>query len=171
MKKIRIIEEKNMARYSLIPRGIKKDLEPFIWLRQEVDSLFDNFWKSSGIFTHISPYEKQFPLLPNIDVSETENEFVVTAELPGLKEKDINVEVRNNLLRISGEKKLDREEKGKNFYHMERMSGSFDRSFQLPSRINEDNIQANCKNGVLTIILPKSEEGKNNTKRIEVKKE
>ena len=90
-----------------------------------------------------------------LDVSETDNEFTVTADLPGLEEKDINVEVSNNILRIGGEKKLDHEEKGKNFHRIERVSGSFDRSIQLPSPINEENIQASFKNGVLTITLPR----------------
>lgn len=162
--------EENMARRSLIPFNFGKELEPFNWLRREVDSLFDNFWRSSSLQSPLSLYEREFPLTPDLDVSEMDNEFTVVADLPGLEEKDINVEINNNILRISGEKKVDREEKGKNFHRIERLSGSFNRSIQLPALINEDNVQASFKNGVLTITLPKSAEAKTKAKHIEVKK-
>jgi HSP20 family protein len=159
-----------MARHSLIPFNFRKDLEPFNWLRREVDSLFDNFWRSPSLQPQLSLYERELSLTPDIDISETDNEFTVVADLPGLEKKDINVEINNNILKISGEKKLDREEKGKNFHRIERVSGSFNRSIQLPNLINEHNVQASFKNGVLTITLPKSAEAKTKAKHIEVKK-
>lgn len=159
-----------MTNHPLFPFNFKRDLDPFNWLRREVDTLFDTLWRSPNLQSQPSSYERNFPLIPDIDVSETHNEFTISADLPGLEEKDINVDIYNNILRISGEKKLEREEKDKNFYRMERLSGSFDRSIQLSSAINEDNIQANFKNGVLTITLPKSAENPNGIKHIEVKK-
>ncbi len=162
--------EEHMARRSLMPFSFGKDLEPFNWLRREVDSLFDNFWRSSSLQPQLSLYERGFPLIPDIDISEADDEFTVIADLPGLEEKDIKVEINNNILRISGEKKVDREEKSKNFHRFERVAGSFNRSIQLPSLINEDSIQASFKNGVLTITLPKSAEAKTKAKHIEVNK-
>lgn len=159
--------EKKMSQRSLFPFNFSKDLEPFSWLRREVDALFDNFWRSSRLQPSLNLYEKELSLTPDIDVSETDNEFIVVADLPGLEEKDIHVEINNNTLRISGEKKGDREEKGKNFHRVERLSGFFTRSIQLPLLINEENIEANFKNGVLTITLPKSADAK--TKHIDVK--
>lgn len=108
--------------------------------------------------------------MPDVNVSETDNEFTVTADLPGLEEKDINVKISNNILRIGGEKKLDHEGKDKNFHRIERVSGSFNRSIQLPTPIKDENVQASFKNGVLTITLPKSAEAKTKAKHIEVKK-
>lgn len=156
-----------MSRRSLMPSSFEQGLEPFDWLRNRVDELFDNVGNNPlamGIGSR-----GYYALLPDIDVSETENEFIVTTDLPGLEEKDINVELSNNILRISGEKKIDREEKGKNFHCVERTCGSFNRSVQLPKSINEDNVQAKFKNGVLTISIQKSNDSKNKTKRIEVK--
>ena len=159
-----------MSRHSLIPFNFKKDLEPFNWLRREIDTLFDNFWGASRLQPQLSSYARNFPLTPDIDIAETDKEFTISVDLPGLEEKDIKVDVRGNILRISGEKNLDHEEKDKNFYRIERMSGFFDRSIQLPGSINNENVQANLKNGVLTITLPKSVEAANNIKHIEVKK-
>lgn len=156
-----------MARRSLMPFNFRRDLEPFNWLRREMDDLFDHFWRSS----RLRPFsDREFLLAPDVDVSETDNEVIVVADLPGLEEKDINIEMSNNMLRISGEKKIDREEKGKNFHRIERISRSFNRSIQIPADINNDNVQANFKNGVLTVTLPKSEEARAQAKRIEVKK-
>lgn len=163
--------EEKMARRSLIPFNFRKDFEPFNWLRREVDNLFDNFWRSPNQQPQLGLYEREkgFNLIPDTDISETDNEFTVITDLPGLEEKDINVDIQNNILRIRGEKKVDREEKGRDFHRVERLSGSFNRSIQLPSIINEENAQANFKNGVLTVTLPKSAEAKSKSKHIEIK--
>lgn len=153
-----------MARRSLMP--FKNDLEPFNWLRREVDHLFDNLWGTPTFKSQLG----HFPMRVNIDVCETENDLTITADLPGLEEKDIKVEVNNNILLISGEKKIDHEEKGKNFHRVERSSGFFSRSVQLPLSIDENNIEAKFKNGVLIITLPKSLEAQSKAKKIEVKK-
>ncbi len=136
---------------------------PFDSFRREIDSVFDEFFslKPSSLFDS--------DWLPSIDVDENEKEFTVTAELPGMEEKDINVTLENNILTIAGEKKEEKEEKdeNRNRYHAERCYGSFSRSVSLPEEIKQDKIKAKFKNGVLSINIPKDESAEK--KRISVK--
>ena len=103
---------------------------------------------------------------PRIDVSENDNKFEVSAELPGLDRDDIKIEVQNNILTISGEKKSVREEDNDDTYLCERAYGRFSRSFELPALVESEGIKAGFKNGVLTLNLPKVEAAK--PKQIEV---
>ena len=144
--------------------------DPFNWLRQEVDQLFQNIWPVPSKLSESFPSQRLFPALPNLDVAENEKEFTVTADVPGLEDKDIKVEFSNKVLTIKGEKKLNLEEKQKNYYLADRWGGSFSRSIQLPLPINESLIQAQVKDGVLHIILPKLEGDEKQVKSIEVKK-
>jgi HSP20 family protein len=102
-------------------------------------------------------------------VKENDKNYQVTAELPGMDENDIEVTLDNNALTISGEKKQETEDKGQNYYRMERSYGSFQRSISLPPGIESDNIDANFNKGILTITLPKTTEAQQHTKRIPVK--
>ena len=97
---------------------------------------------------------------PAIDIAEKDNEFVVKAEVPGCKADDIDISVHGSTLTISGEKKAEEEKKEKGYYHVERSYGSFRRDFNLASDIDSEKIEATCKDGVLTIKLPKSEKAK-----------
>jgi HSP20 family protein len=94
---------------------------------------------------------------PQVDISETEMEYRVTAELPGLEEKDFDVSLDGDLLTLKGEKKVEREEKGEGFSHVEISSGSFHRAFRLPVEVKADGVKAAFKNGVLTVTLPKAD--------------
>jgi HSP20 family protein len=94
---------------------------------------------------------------PPVDVRETEDAFVVTAELPGLSREDIQITLENNILRVSGERKFERDEKQDNYHRIERSYGAFTRSFALPSQVDADRVQAAFKDGVLTITVPKAE--------------
>lgn len=96
--------------------------------------------------------------VPSIDVSETDNQFLITAELPGMKKEDINISLENSRLSISGERSFENEEKGKTFHRVETQYGSFNRSFQLPDNISEDSISATYEDGLLNISIDKSEE-------------
>lgn len=147
-----------------------RNRDPFNWLRQEVDQLFQNIWPVPSKLSESFPSQRLFSALPTLDVSESEKEFTVTADVPGLKEKDLKVEFCNKVLTIKGEKKLNREEKQKNYYLAERWGGSFRRSIQIPLPIDENLIQAHVKDGVLHIILPKVEGIEKQIKSIEVKK-
>jgi HSP20 family protein len=102
---------------------------------------------------------------PAIDVADKENEIIVRAEVPGCKAEDVDITVNRNILTISGEKKEEHEQKDKGYYHIERSYGSFRRDISLPAEVKSDKIEAACKDGILTIKLPKSE----GTKAIKVK--
>jgi HSP20 family protein len=95
--------------------------------------------------------------IPSIDISETDGQFLITAELPGMKKEDINLNIENGGLTIHGERKSEQEEKGKTFHRVETRRGSFNRSFQLPDYVDEDTINASYKNGVLQISMDKAE--------------
>jgi HSP20 family protein len=104
---------------------------------------------------------------PLVDISEDANEYLVKAELPELKKEDVKVSVENGELTISGERKSEKEEKGKKFHRIERSYGSFLRSFTLPESVSGERVVAEFKDGLLTVHLPKDEKAK--PKSIEVK--
>jgi len=104
---------------------------------------------------------------PRVEITELDDHFEVSAELPGLKRDDIKVEMQNNILTVSGEKHSERKKDDRNIHVCERIYGSFNRSFQIPNHVKADSIKAEFKNGVLTLNLPKEEEAK--PKQIEVK--
>ena len=107
--------------------------------------------------------------VPAIDMSEDEKAYKISAELPGLDAKDVDVSVSGNMLVLKGEKRQEREEKDKNYYLSERAFGSFQRSFELPASIDRDKVAADFSKGVLTITLPKTPEAQKQQKKIEVK--
>lgn len=95
---------------------------------------------------------------PTVDIFETENELVLSAEVPGINEKDIEIKIEDNTLTLRGERKFENETKEENYHRIERAYGSFFRSFSLPLSINQDIIKAEHLNGVLKIIMPKKPE-------------
>jgi HSP20 family protein len=105
--------------------------------------------------------------LPAVDVSESGEQYFIHAEIPGLSRDEVKITLENNILTISGEKKLDRELKERDFHLTERSHGQFTRSFTLPSRVDSQAIKANFKDGVLEIELPKAPEAK--AREIEIK--
>jgi HSP20 family protein len=150
---------------------------PFETLRREVDRLFEDFgrdlWRSpfrSSVF-NIEPWQSElkFAAAPAVDVVEKDNAFEITADLPGMDEKNVEVQVVNGNLTIKGEKKEEKEEKKKDFYLQERRFGSFERSFGIPEGVDADKIEAVFKKGVLTVTLPKKPEAQKPTKKIDVK--
>jgi HSP20 family protein len=110
-----------------------------------------------------------FGAAPAVDVTETERAYEITAELPGLDEKNIEVKLAEGVLTIKGEKQEEKEEKKKDYYLQERSFGSFQRAFQVPDGVDTDKIEAAFKNGVLTLTLPKSAEAQKAEKKIAVK--
>ncbi len=93
---------------------------------------------------------------PPVDVRETEDAFIVTAELPGLSREDIQITLENDILRVSGERKFERDEKPENYHRIERSYGAFTRAFPLPSQVDAERVQAAFESGVLTITVPKA---------------
>ena len=104
--------------------------------------------------------------LPAFDISETEDEVIVKAEVPGMDVEDIDITLTDGLLTIKGERKLEKEDKGENYHRIERQFGSFSRSFNVGAKVKADGIDAGYKDGILTITLPKAEEDE--PKKIEV---
>jgi HSP20 family protein len=104
---------------------------------------------------------------PSVDISETEGEYQIKAEIPDVKKEDVKVTLEDGVLTIQGERKHEKEEKGKKYHRIERSYGSFVRTFSLPDVIDEDKVKAEFKDGVLNLHLPKSEKAK--PKAIDVK--
>lgn len=131
-------------------------------------SFKDTDWLLNRIFGEI-PTTKIFDeeWLPSMDLSETKNDFIVKAELPGLDIKDISVNLSGDILTIKGEKKKEEEEKDEYHHYTERYVGSFQRSFQLPASIKGDNVEATFEKGILKVTIPKIEEAEK--KEIEIK--
>lgn len=137
-------------------------------LSQEMDRLFADAF---GDFLSPSTWPAagtEEGLLPAVDVAETDKTYEITADMPGLAEKDIALEVNDNVLTLKGERKTSSEQEGKNFFRTERRSGMFQRSFTLPQHVDQENIEAIFKNGVLHVTLPKIKEHKS-VKKIAVK--
>ena len=153
---------------------------PDTWrsFRTEMDRLFDRFAGGWGMpslrrMFDAEPafqYESSFALpSPAVDISEDDGAYKVTAELPGMTEKDIEVVVSGDTLSIKGEKRLEKEQKEKNFHLSERSYGSFQRSFYVPDGVDRDKIAADFSKGVLTVTMPKTAKAMEQTKKIEVK--
>ncbi len=160
------------------PAGVPQVWRPLESLRHEVDRLFDDFgggfWRSpfrNPLFD-VAPFrrgENGFAAMPAVDVSETDKAYEITAELPGMDEKNVEVKVANGVLTIKGEKQDEKEEKKKDYYMRERSFGSFERTFSVPDGVESDKIEASFKKGVLSVTLPKSAEAQNAEKKITVK--
>ena len=155
---------------SLIPwrrRDLAGDSERSVKdLRREFDNFFNDFFGEQWWLP-----EKYLGnrFSPAFDISETETELILKAELPGVDPKDVDVSLQNNVLTIKGEKTEEQEENGEHMYRMERTFGSFSRSFALPCEVREGDVSAHYKEGVLTLKLPKAESSTKKRFRIEVK--
>ncbi|HEY9773139.1 MAG TPA: Hsp20/alpha crystallin family protein [Planktothrix sp.] len=129
----------------------------------EFDRLFENF------FGNMVPYNVERDFMPSLDVRETEKAVEVSAELPGVDEKDIKVTLTDHMLAISGEKKSEKDETKDGHRRIERRYGSFMRSVPLPPYLDSDKVDAKYKDGVLTISIPKSAEYENKVRSIPVR--
>jgi HSP20 family protein len=135
------------------PAPAPRTFSPFQNLRTEVDRLFEDF--TSGFGFGGWPEFRTTALTPMMDVTETDKELEVTAELPGLEEKDVDITLADGVLTIRGEKKSDHEEKGKDYRMVERSYGAFARSLQLPAGVDPNTIKASLDKGVLKVSIPK----------------
>ncbi len=125
--------------------------EPFMELQKEVDRLFNEFMK---------PLKTDFEFYPRVDAYETEDKVVLELEIPGVKKDELKVTVEDGVLKISGEKKTERDEKGRNYRIVERSFGKFERAFIIPDYVDVNNILAKYNDGVLTLEMPKKKEEK-----------
>ncbi len=129
-------------------------------LRREMEKVFDNFLAERGL-------EGEFVWTPPIEVKETDDRYVIRMDIPGVEKENVKIEISDNTLIVSGERKEEKEEKEANYYRREIAYGSFYRAIQLPSDINPEEIKARYENGVLTITVPKSEKAKKREIKIE----
>ncbi len=154
---------------SLMPWRCKTDEDNgFVALQQAMNSLFENFSPAFEWPTVAAPGAAR-AWNPRLDMIETEKELLVTAELPGLEEKDVDVSLSGDLLLIRGDKRAEKEEKGKTFHRLERSWGSFQRALVLPCDVDRNAIKATFAKGLLTVTLPKTESAKLSVRKIPVK--
>jgi HSP20 family protein len=156
-----IIPSRRSEERSLAQRGG----DPLSHLRNQINRVFDDFWGESWLAPR---QEMAAGFWPQIDVTETDKEIKVSAEIPGVEPKDIDVSVEDGMLTIKGEKKYEREEKEKGQYRMERSYGSFERAIELPAEVDESKAKAEFKKGVLRLTLPKPPGAPSRRKKIAV---
>src|SRR5215212_6564349 len=163
-----------MARNPLSPfgfggvgeRGAGSD--PFLSLHREMNRLFDDVLRGTfGAPSREGQGSQSGMLMPRIDVSETEKELKICAELPGVTEKDVEVTLNDDVLTIRGEKKFERTNEQENYHFVERSYGTFQRSLRVPYPVEPEQVQARVEHGVLTVTLPKAEQ-QQRSRRIQV---
>jgi HSP20 family protein len=173
-------EEEGVGRSVSVQRGSAPERghalsSPIEQIHREVDRLFDQAFRGFGL----APFEFNRPLPPRVndgmlkptlDLGATDKEYTITVEIPGVDEKDIRLEIVNDTLSIQGEKKQENEEKGKNYYRMERSYGSFQRMLSLPEDAEQDGVTATFKKGVLTVTMPRKALSNADVKQIVVKR-
>lgn len=166
----------NLPTKSDVRNAVPANWSPFRSLHREIDRLFNefdgDFWRSPIRHSMFgaAPFARFDEMTaPVVDFAEKDGAYEITAELPGIEEKDIDVKLSNGLLTIRGEKKAEKEEKKKDYYLSERSYGSFERSFSVPEGVQAEKIAATFKNGVLKIELPKSPDARKEEKKIAVK--
>ncbi len=150
--------------------SLYRDGDPFMALHREVNRLFDDVFRGfdqfgAGQFPS-APTSRSSWGWPNVEVSDAEKEVRVTAELPGLEEKDVEITLDGDLLVLKGEKRAENEDKSRQL--SERFYGQFERRIPLGTEVMEDKVEAHFKNGVLTVLLPKTERARSKTKRITI---
>jgi HSP20 family protein len=157
-----------MFKHSLLPSKFDQSLDSLRSVGRElerVEKSFFNLWRDIPF----SSLPNEHFTSPNIDVLEDDKAIKIIADLPGLEEKDIAIEVDNGVLTLRGERKNEKEEKQDNYWKFERSEGYFYRSLQLPTYIDENNVEATLKNGVLKITIPKLDNADTQKKRIAIK--
>ena len=145
---------------ALVPWRSAREWDPFgemVDMRDRIGRLFDEYF---GQFPAIREDALGRSWAPAVDIYEDKNNIIVKAELPGIKKDDLSIDVKNNVLTLSGERKHEEETTKENFHRIERSYGTFSRSFTLPDSVKVDKVKAHYKDGILEISLPKAEEAK-----------
>lgn len=135
-------------------------------IQGEMNRVFDNFF---GTPRRVEKDDRVLYWTPRVDVEEADDQFVVTAELPGLNKDDVKIEVKDRMLTFTGEKKTENDKKDRNIHLYERTYGKFCRTFTLPDNVDVDKIEAGFKDGILHIDIPKTEETKPRQVEVQVK--
>jgi HSP20 family protein len=159
----------------LLPFGknvpVTRGSNPIVAFQDEVNKLFNDFFGEMSFpsWGHLSTTESSFAINPAVDVSETDKEFKVSAELPGIDVKDVQIQAAEGYVTIKGEKKAERKEEREGYFRQERSYGSFQRVIALPDTANLDKAEANFKHGILTLSIPKKAGVQSKERKIEIK--
>lgn len=155
------------------PTAMARAFDPWRGFQSDVERMFENFFGTAS--TPFSLFSRPFTsgsegalVVPSVDVKESDNAIEITAELPGIKEEDIELTLRDGVLTLRGEKRVERDDKDNNYHMTERRFGAFQRSFRLPEDVDNKACEANYENGVLHIFLPKREGASDRGQRIEI---
>ncbi|RLD05591.1 MAG: Hsp20/alpha crystallin family protein [Chloroflexota bacterium] len=147
-----------------------QDEDMLLDLRNQMARLFDDFFERPfSLGTYIKDNTIMGDFAPRMDCKETKKDITISVELPGMEPEDVEISINRNELTISGEKRAEKEEKGEHHYRIERSYGTFHRSIPIPGQVEENEINAKMKNGVLTVTLPKSKEALRKHKSIPIK--
>ncbi|RWD86418.1 Hsp20/alpha crystallin family protein [Mesorhizobium sp.] len=154
------------SQLSDIYRDLHRGGDPFMMLHREMNRLFDDAMR--GFETRMPSFGGAYAgqVWPSVEISDSETEIHVTAEIPGMDEKDIEVLLEDGVLTLRGEKRAETEDKGKQF--SERFYGRFERRIPIGYEVEEDKVHASFRNGVLTVALPKTKRAQTKAKRIAV---
>lgn len=144
---------------------VRREDDPFRFLQRDMNRLFDDFFADFPLARNVAGASA---FTPRVNVSETDREVTVSAELPGMDEKDIAVEMSDSAVTISGERKEEKEEKNKNWHWKEQSYGSFSRTIPLPDGIDGAKAKAQFKKGLLTVAIPKREDKQARRKTIAI---
>lgn len=145
--------------------GRSSPFRELVQMQRQLDRLFDRSWRQgNGCRESLSVSE----WAPSVDVSEDDKEYLIKAELPEVKKEDVKVNVEDGTLTLSGERKLEKEEKNKKYHRIERAYGSFERSFTLPDDADGAKVSAECKDGILKVHLPKNPAAKPKSVKVNV---
>ena len=159
------------------PEPYGRLFEPLASVRRDIDRFFEGMAPGFSTAFDFDPFRRlgaafdigSGDLVPQMEVTEEKKAYQISAELPGVDEKDVNVTLQDHMLTVSGEKKSEREEEKKDYYLSERRYGFFRRSFRVPDDVDENKISATFDKGVMTVILPKAASAKPKGRQIPVK--
>ena len=145
--------------------------DPFAAFRCEMDRLFDDFFTPAEgrSFAPATPARAQGMVMPSLDVDETDQAYTVTAELPGIDLKDIELKLDDNALTLRGEKRTERHDEDGGRRYSERSFGRFERTIPFAAEVDPDRVEASCHHGVLKVVLPKNAQAGERSRRIEIK--
>jgi HSP20 family protein len=172
-------KEQEQEQHGQVLPGPRQDLpthqdHPIMRVHHEIDKLFESAFRGFGfpsfrLDRDLFPHFRADWLKPTLDLAATDKEYTISLELPGVEASEVRLEVVNDTLMVSGEKRQEKEEKEKDFYRMERSYGSFQRVLSLPEDANQRAIKAVFKNGVMTITVPRKSLPQSEVRQIEVK--
>ena len=148
---------------------VRKEEQPVFALQNAVNDLFDRFFDQSPMIPSFGDFQMQKDsFVPKVDIRDTDKDIQVSAEVPGLDEKGIDISLSKDTLTIKGEKKSEFEDKKDGYHRIERSYGSFCRTIALPYEVEQDKVEAHYKHGILKVILPKTAKALKSRKKIEV---